>query len=63
MDKSRQTIQIAKMQRRFLWLVAVGDQTCEHIYKEIDRTTVSSVLNLGYVLELVNHRLNDGSLA
>ena len=45
--------------RRFLWLQTISDQACNQIDKEIDKATVSGMLDLRNVLQLVIDGLDD----
>ena len=52
-----------KVERGLLGLMTVCDQAADEIDREIDRTAVTRMLNLGDVFELVNNGLDDGTLA
>ena len=43
--------------------MAISDQASEKINQKIDRAAVASMFDLGNVLELIDHRLNNGPLA
>ena len=43
--------------------MTVGDQTSDNIDEGIERAAMPRVFNLRYILELIDHTLNDGALA
>ena len=47
------------MERRLLGLQAIGDQTCDQVDKEIDKTAMPGMLDLRNVLQLVVDGLDD----
>ncbi len=49
--------------RRFGGMPSVGNKASDEVAQEIPRTTMARVLNLRDILELVDNRLDDGSLA
>jgi hypothetical protein len=49
------------MQRWFLGLMTVRDQAADQITYEIVYAAVPGMLNLGDVLQLVQHRFDDGA--
>jgi hypothetical protein len=50
-------------QRGLLWLVAGGDQASEQMHEEIVGTTVTRMLDLARVFELINDGLNERTFA
>ena len=42
--------------------MAISDQSTQHIDKEIDRTAMAGVLDLGDVPEMIDDRFDDGVL-
>jgi len=51
------------MQRRLLWLMAVGDQASNHVDECVDGAAVTSVLDLRNVFKLVDHAFNNSSFS
>jgi len=51
------------MERGLLRLVAVGNQSAEDVNEAMNRTAVAGMLDLRDVLELVDDRLNNRTLA
>ena len=51
------------MKCRLLRLVAVGSQSADNVDLAVDRTTVTRLLNLRDVLELVHHSSDNRALA
>ena len=54
---------VGQVQRRLLGLMAIGDQPRHEVNGEVPDTSVTSVLYLRYVLELVVYGLNDRTLS
>lgn len=51
------------MKTRLFRLVTIGNQTANDVHKAISRAAVTRMFNLRDVLDLVNHRLDDRTLA
>ena len=51
------------MESRLFRLVTIGDEAADNVDKAIGRAAVTRMFNLRDVLELVNHRLHDRTLA
>ena len=49
--------------RRFLWLMAIGNQSAQNIDKAVDRRAMSWMLNLRDVLQLVDDGFDNRALA
>ena len=54
MDKQSRSMKIRELQGRLLGTMAISDQSRQYIDKEISRTAMSGMLNLGNVLELID---------
>lgn len=52
---------VSQVQRRFLDLMAAGDQTCHQVDREIRPTAVTNMPDLGNVFQLVVNRLQDST--
>jgi len=52
-----------EMERWFLGLMAVGDESSEEVHEEVEWTAMAGVLDLADVLELVIDTLDDRPLA
>ena len=52
-----------KLERGLFGLMAISNQSTQHVHDEINEATMAGVLNLRNVLQLVNYRFDDRSLA
>ncbi len=54
---------LIKRQCWFLRLVTIGNHATDNIAQKVDRAAMTRMLNLRDVLELINNRLDDRTLA
>src|SRR5690242_13974962 len=60
---SSQESTLIEMQARFFVLMAVGDESSNHVNDKIDRTAMARMLDLRNILELINNRLDNRPFA
>lgn len=63
MDKRGECELFMQSERGFLGLETVGDQSSHEMNSKVDRAAMTGMLDLRDILQLVDDRFDDGSLA